>query len=98
MHKTLVLEIFRQLLMSENISRKKRLIRERERIDVERKIQRNQSIAVWMLSQRKRQRVRSCWVRPELLDPNHGNFWEVTVPLYSGKDSCYRLLSCADSY
>lgn len=95
---TLVLEIFRQLLVSENLSRRRKLIRERERVDSERQIQRNQRIAVWMLSQRNRKRVRSCWVRPELLDPSHGNFWEVTVPLYSGKHSSYTLNDCAGVY
>lgn len=40
-------------------------------------------VIVLKKKKRKRPSNRSCWVMPELLNPNHGTFWEITVPYYS---------------
>lgn len=66
-----------------NKAHKRKLLYLRKRAELERIRSRNKVLmATWM---KKRIRHRSCWVLPELLNPAHGKFWEVTVPEYSGR-------------
>lgn len=81
----LILSIFKQLIEHRNLIMRRKLLLQRERSEFEKKVERNKRLALWLLSKNKRRRTRSCWVRPELLNPEHGKYWESTVPLYSGK-------------
>lgn len=60
--------------------KKKRLKYDAEKLTILKRQKRRRLI----LTQLLKQKIRNCWVQPELLLNNHGNFWEVTVPNYTG--------------
>lgn len=64
---------------------KKRILKYKvQKSIIKRRQKRRRLILIHLLQKKKR----NLWVEPELLNPNHGNFWEVTVPYYTGNLVC----------
>lgn len=88
----LILSIFKELTEHRNFIATRKLLLQRKRSELETIVERNKRLALWLLSKNKKRRTRSCWVRPEFLNPEHGNYWESTVSLYSDKLLCSMVL------
>lgn len=79
----LMLSIFKEMLEYKNAIVRRKMLLQRERSELEKKIERNKRLAIYLLYKKKRHRMRSCWIRPELLNAEQ-RYWETTVPFYSG--------------